>query len=126
MNYITNYSITYGERPKMKEDQEILRYKKLSDLSISKILRPAQLQYLEKWIEINEMNELSQKLYITLRDMYTRVFNNTATITTKDDSFAWPKVEPEALPPRYDKLIESVKSKKPEARSNSRVKHQRT
>ena len=58
MNYMTHYSLTFGERPKMKEDQEILRYKKLSDLSISTILRPTQLQYLEKWIEINEMSEL--------------------------------------------------------------------
>ena len=110
MNFMTSYSINFGERPRMTEDQEILRYKKLSDLLISKILKPQAIQFFEKWLEVNEKNELTSKLYLTLRNMYTRVFNNIATISTKDEAFTWPKTEIDAKPPRYDKLIDQVKS----------------
>ena len=60
--------------------------------------------------------------------MYTRVLNNIATNSTKDDSFSWPKVESDSLPPRYDKLIESVKGGRPHKASSNPIssRHQRS
>ena len=40
--------------------------------------------------------------------MYTRVRNNTSTISTNGESFAWPKMDEESKAPRYDKIIQSV------------------
>ena len=62
-------------KPKMKEDYEILKYKKLHELKIAKILKPHALQYIENWLSINDQEEYTGKIYLTIRDMYT-IINN--------------------------------------------------
>jgi hypothetical protein len=47
-------------------------------------LRKEVLYYVEKWLSFNEEEEFIGKLYITIRDMYTRVKNAEPTISTVD------------------------------------------
>ena len=111
MNYISNYSQTFGEKPKAVEDQEILKYRPLRELPLHRLLKPHVLTYIEKWLKINDPTELSQKLYQTLRDMYTRVKNHEPTLATGTDFFKWPKIEDTSKPPRFDKIIEHATTK---------------
>merc|ERR1719469_1594967 len=57
-----------------------LQKKKLSDLPISRILKPSVLRVFEHWLQINDQDEFTQKLFFTLREMNTVVSNQLAVV----------------------------------------------
>ena len=60
--------------------------------------------------------------------MYTRVKNAEPTISTVDQEFAWPKIDPDSKAPRFDQIIQSVKGAKPKIGipgENKRGQHRR-
>jgi len=47
--------------------------KPLSELPYSSILKPEITQILEKWIAINDQDEFTRRIFISLREIYTSV-----------------------------------------------------
>ena len=80
MSNMTSYASHFGSAPKAVEDFKILQKKKLSDLPISRILKPSVLRVFEHWLQINDQDEFTQKLFFTLREMNTVVSNQLAVV----------------------------------------------
>lgn len=73
MSNTTSYSSHFGERPRAVEDFKILQKKRLGDLSISNILKPAVVRMIEHWLQINDDQEFTGRVFFTLREMSTVV-----------------------------------------------------
>ena len=54
MTTTTSYSKTFGDKPKDKEDFNVLTKKKFCELQISQIFKPDVVQILTKWLLIND------------------------------------------------------------------------
>ena len=96
----TSYCKTFGERPKAQEDFSILKNKKFADLGITKILKPQIVQILNRWLEINDQEKFTGRIYFTVREMFTVVKNQVAEVPTSHGTFI---KEPDlAKAPRFD------------------------
>jgi len=103
----TSYCKTFGERPKAQEDFNILKSKKFTDLSIIKILKPHVAQTLNRWLEINDQDKFTGRIYFTVREMYTVVKNQVAEVPTSHGSFLNEKQLAKA--PRFDQILTQLK-----------------
>ena len=77
------------------------------DLPIAKILKPNVQQILNRWLEINDQDKFTGRIYFTVREMYTVVRNSIAEVPTSHDSFV--KGKPIAKAPRFDMMITRLK-----------------
>ena len=102
----TSYRLQFGEPPKAAEDYVILKSKRLKDLEICQYMTPNALQYLDKWININDQDEFTKRIYFTLREIYTVIRNLNAPITTKKSFFTGRSAE---KVPRFDKILLAAK-----------------
>jgi len=84
----TSYSKTFGEKPKAKEDYNILTKKKFSELQISQILKPDVIRILSKWLMINDQDKFTGRIYFTVREMFTVVKNQMSELPTSHDIFS--------------------------------------
>ena len=89
MHTSTDYVLSYGTFEKPKEDHEILKTKRLSDLSQSSILKVEIRDMLEHWLSINNVEEFTQRIYATLRNMYTYLKSEQAPTTTEKVLYQW-------------------------------------
>jgi hypothetical protein len=51
---------------------------------------------------VNDEEEFISKVFITIRDMFTRVKNDEPTISTISSEYAWPTIDPDSKAPRFD------------------------
>lgn len=86
----TSYCQTFGEKPKAAEAFSILKMKKLDELPFNEILLPEVVKILAKWLIINDQDMFTGRIYFTIREMYTVVKSQIATITTNHDNFISP------------------------------------
>lgn len=105
----TQYSKTFGEKPKTEADYNILNKKKFSELQISQILKPDVVQILNKWLMINDQDKFTGRIYATVREMFTVIKNQMAELPTSHDIFATQKMIKEAKAPRFDKTITNLR-----------------
>ena len=54
MSITTNYAKNFGDRPRAKQDFNILRDKPLIKLPIAQVLKPAIAQMLSRWLTMND------------------------------------------------------------------------
>ncbi|CDW82414.1 UNKNOWN [Stylonychia lemnae] len=113
MTNTTHYAQVFGQKPKMQEDYEILKYKKFTDLQISTILKHQPCQFVESWLSLNDQQEFTGQLYLTLRDIYTVIRNQQPPKSLASVDYVHSKQDANAKAPRYDKLILQHKGKKP-------------
>ena len=76
-------------------------------MPIASILKPAVRQILNRWLEINDQDKFTGRIYFTVREMFTVVRNSVADIPTSHDSFI--KGKPVAKAPRFDMMITRLK-----------------
>ena len=86
----TSYCQTFGENPKAAEAFSILKMKKFNELPINEILLPEVVSILTKWLTINDQDMFTGRIYFTIREMYTVIKNQIATITTNHENFVSP------------------------------------
>ena len=84
-----------------------MKSKKFTDLPIASILKPQVRQILNRWLEINDQDKFTGRIYFTVREMFTVVRNSVADIPTSHDSFI--KGKPIAKAPRFDMMITRLK-----------------
>jgi hypothetical protein len=63
-------------------------------------LKPNVIATIERWLGINDQEEFTQKIYCTLRDIYTFLSNMEAPVTTAMNEFKGQQVDQK--PPRFD------------------------
>lgn len=67
-----------------------MKMKKFSELPINEILLPEVVKILTKWLTINDQDMFTGRIYFTIREMYTVIKNQIATITTNHENFINP------------------------------------
>lgn len=98
----SSYNRTYGARPTDTQPHKIVKRKKFSELDFCAILKPIAIELIETWVEYGSEDEFVQKVYDTLKAMYTCVRNKHHPESTfKADFHPSPQFEG-ARPPRYD------------------------
>lgn len=66
------------------------------------MIKPEPLRMLEKWIQADNEEEFTARVYFTLRDMYTIVRGKSNFTTTQRDHFVDAPRYVGAMPPRFD------------------------
>lgn len=59
---------------------------------------------LNRWLAMNDQDKFTERVFVTVREMYTLVKNLLADIPTSQDHYATHS-ELEATPPRFDKIL---------------------
>lgn len=72
---LSSYRDSFGDPPKAAEDFVVMRQKKFSNLEISKFILPHAINYIEKWINMNNKDEFIKRVYFTLREVHTIIKN---------------------------------------------------
>ena len=75
-----------------------------SKLAISQVLRPEISQMLNRWLAMNDQDKFNERVFVTVREMYTLVKNLLADVPTSQDNHS-NHIELEATPPRFDKIL---------------------
>lgn len=83
----SSYNRSFGERPKDEEAYRIVKKNKFSELDFTSILKPEPLAMLEKWVQFNNEDEFTARVYFTLRSMYTKIRGQATFNTTSREHF---------------------------------------
>ena len=75
MTQKTSYRCQFGEPPKAAEDYMIMKRKNFRSLEISTYLQETPARFIEKWIQINDQDEFTKRIYFTIREIHTIVSN---------------------------------------------------
>lgn len=73
--YVSNYASFFGQKPKNLEALDSLKFKKFSDLDFVAVLKPEIIEIVQKYLDINDDDDHTSKLYTIVRDMHTVVKN---------------------------------------------------
>ena len=98
----SSYNQSFGERPKDEEAYLIVKKRKFSELDFTSILKPEALSILEHWIIQENEDELTARVYFTIRDMYTIIRSTSNFTTTQRESFVDAPMYQGAKGPRID------------------------
>lgn len=80
----------------------IIKDKKFRDLDISRYFSDLPITYIEKWISLGQDNEILKQIYLTIRNLFTTIKNQSLPATTVGAFFTSKKAE---KVPRFDKII---------------------
>ena len=111
LNSTTQYNSRFGERPKPNQDFTILNERPFARLQIAQVLKPNIAQMLSRWLTINDQDKFTGRIFYTVREMFTVIKNQLAEVPTSQDQHS-KHVELEARPPRFDKMITDLSTKK--------------
>jgi hypothetical protein len=117
MNNRSAYGNTFGEGPLSKDDYKVspAYFKTLCGM-----LRPEAAQYIEKWLKINDQEEFAKRIITTLRELFTVVKHQAATVSTALESYEKKSMISGSVPPRFDVAETLIREKK---RSESVVRN---
>ena len=116
----TNYAKNFGDRPKAKQDFNILKDKPFTKLPIAQVLKPNIAAMLSRWLTINDQDKFTGRIYYTVREMFTVIKNQLADVPTSQD-FHSNHVELNATPPRFDRMIVDLNNKRRQ-KANSQIR----
>ncbi len=111
MTTTTAYNSTFGLRPAAEKDFEVLKEKQFSTLPSAQILKPAIRGYLTKWLQINDQDKFTGRIFFTVREMFTVVKNKLADVPTSHENHASLERMNITLP-RFDKIITGLNEKR--------------
>ena len=100
----TQYGQQFGARPKELQDHKVLNKTPFVKLAISQVLKPDISQMLNRWLAMNDQDKFNERVFVTVREMYTLVKNLLADVPTSQDIHS-NHIELEATPPRFDKIL---------------------
>ena len=104
MTNTTQYSQQFGARPSELKDHRVLNTKSFSKLAISQVLKPNIVAMLSRWLTINDQEKFTERIFGTVREMYTVIKSLLAEVPTSQDHHS-DHIELEATPPRFDKIL---------------------
>lgn len=107
----TAYAQTFGDKPKAQEDFKVLKDKHFDRLPIAQVLRPHVRETLNKWLNINDQDKFTGRIFFTIREMYTVVKCKLADVPTSQDHHASQENMNITLP-RFDKMITKLNEDK--------------
>ena len=88
MTNTTAYARQFGEKPKDKQDFNVLREKQFAKLPMSQILQPNVIQILNRWLMINDQDKFTGRIYYTVREMFTTIKNQLHDVPTSQEHHA--------------------------------------
>lgn len=109
MTQMTQYQRQLGDKPKDKQDFNVLQSKPLLKLQCSQVLKPHIAQLLSKWLTINDQDKFTSRIFYTIREMFTVCKNQLADVPTSQENHA-AHVELMATPPRFDRMITGIEN----------------
>lgn len=68
-------------------------------------MKPQVTVIIDKWLRINDQEDFSRRIYLSLVELYTVVRNKVAVVPTTQDNFFKVAAYQGSEPPRFD-LIE--------------------
>jgi len=80
----------------------IMKRKNFRSLDISQYIQDVPSRFIEKWIQINDQDEFTKRIYFTIREVHTIVSNQEAPDQTYTDFFKGRKAD---VVPRVDRMI---------------------
>ena len=104
MTNTTQYANQFGAKPAELKDHKVLDKKSFAKLGISQVLKPNIVQMLSRWLTINDQEKFTERIFTTVREMYTVVKNMIADVPTSQDHHS-EHIELQATPPRFDKIL---------------------
>lgn len=120
----TSYANNFGDKPQAGKDTGILKEKAFKNLPIAQILKPNVREMMNRWLTINDQDKFTERIFFTVREMYTVVKAKMTDIPTSQDIHAT-HMELRAERPRFDKMLKDIdKMKRANARSQIRVNPQ--
>lgn len=102
-NSVSSYASNYGQ---YTEDKAVNKYKQLSQYPPSSILKTEIRDMIEHWLSNNAVEDFTNRIVNTLREMYTFVKSEEFPLSTKEVTHQWMKHDDFLTAPRLDKLIE--------------------
>jgi len=91
----------------------IMKKKNFRSLDISMYIQEIPARFIEKWIQINDQDEFTKRIYFTIREIHTIVSNQQAPDQTYNSFFKGRRAD---VVPRVDKMIQNA-TKVPRAAS---------
>ena len=82
----------------------MLKDKHFDRLAIAQVLKPHIRQILNKWLNINDQDKFTGRIFFTCREMYTVVKSKLADVPTSQEHHASQEKLNITLP-RFDKFI---------------------
>lgn len=67
---------------------------------------------IENWLQLNDVEDFTFRIYTTLRDIYTHIKNQEAPSSIKGTEYGWVKYDENLKAPRFDKLIDKHRSRR--------------
>mmetsp|Transcript_40377 Transcript_40377/g.52939 ORF Transcript_40377/g.52939 Transcript_40377/m.52939 type:complete len:195 (+) Transcript_40377:258-842(+) len=104
MTNTTQYAKQFGARPKELQDFKVLNKKPFNKLAIAQVLKPNIVAMISRWLGINDQEKFTERIFNTVREMFTVVKNLLADVPTSQDFHA-NHIDLEAKPPRFDKIL---------------------
>jgi hypothetical protein len=91
----SQYSEAFSENVIQKVfESEVFKFMKLSDLPISKTLKPESLMFLERWLELDDSDHYRGLMLLFLRSFYgVSVVNLSLPISTTREIYSRKKIE---------------------------------
>ena len=80
MTNTTQYAKQFGARPAELKDHKVLNNKPFNKLAISQVLKPNIVQMLSRWLTINDQEKFTERIFVTVREMFTVVKNLIADV----------------------------------------------
>lgn len=111
LNSVSNYASNFGSNCKTQVDTDTLKNEKLSNLPYASSLKLEALEYLQRWLNLNDIDEFSLRIFTILRDIYT-VIKSLQAPTTLGSEYKWITINENARAPRFDKLIEKHRNRR--------------
>ena len=72
---------------------------------MSQVLKPEIVKMIDRWLALNDQEKFTERIFVTVREMYTLVKNMLADVPTSQDHHST-HIELEAKPPRFDKILD--------------------
>ena len=82
MTNTTQYAKQFGAKPAELKDHKVLDKRTFSKLGISQVLKPNITQMLSRWLTINDQEKFTERIFTTVREMYTVVKSMIADVPT--------------------------------------------
>lgn len=78
----TAYSKTFGDKPQAQQDFNVLREKPFVKLESAQVLKPHIQEYMMKFLQKNDQDKFTSRIFFTVREMFTVVKNQLAEVPT--------------------------------------------
>lgn len=88
LNTTSAYCTSFGEKPAAEQDFTVLKEKQFTKLACSQILKPHVRDTLNSWLQMNDQDLFTGRIFFTVREMFTVVKSKLAEVPTSQEFHA--------------------------------------